>query len=79
MVLMIDVTEIVKGNLTGRGVFGFVFKTTLNRYPNEGPRSVAMKILQPIQPGIRTGKVCNVHCTYRLSRNFHWQKKYFSA
>lgn len=54
---VIDFTEINKGNLIGRGAFGFVFKATLNKYPNEGPRSVAMKMLQPVQPGIRTGKV----------------------
>lgn len=58
---VIDVDEINKGNLIGRGAFGFVFKATLNKQ-NEEPRSVAMKMLQPVQPGIRTGKVS----AYRL-------------
>lgn len=53
---VIDVSEIAKGNLIGRGAFGFVFKATLSK-SNEDPRSVAMKMLQPVQPGIRTGKV----------------------
>lgn len=53
---VIDVDEIIKGNLIGRGAFGFVFKASLNK-KNEEPRSVAMKMLQPVQPGIRTGKV----------------------
>lgn len=55
---VIDVSEIVKGNLIGRGAFGFVFKAVLNkRSAVDGPKSVAMKMLQPVQPGIRTGKV----------------------
>lgn len=55
---VIDASEIVKGNLIGRGAFGFVFKATMNRKSStDGPQSVAMKMLQPVQPGIRTGKV----------------------
>lgn len=55
---VIDVSEIVKGNLIGRGAFGFVFKAVLNKHSSiDGPKSVAMKMLQPVQPGIRTGKV----------------------
>lgn len=59
---VIDVSEIVKGNLIGRGAFGFVFKATLNKHGSDGPKLVAMKMLQPVQPGIRTGKVkmCNI-------------------
>lgn len=53
---VIGVDEIMKGNLIGRGAFGFVFKATLS-ISDEEPRSVAMKMLQPVQPGIRTGKV----------------------
>lgn len=56
---VIDVSEIVKGNLIGRGAFGFVFKATLNKHPAGAPKLVAMKMLQPVQPGIRTGKVSN--------------------
>lgn len=64
---VIDVSEITKGNLIGRGAFGFVFKATLHKSPDE-PRSVAMKMLQPVQPGIRTGKVSTgteLHVTRR--------------
>lgn len=58
---VIDVSEIVKGNLIGRGAFGFVFKAVLNkRSAIDGPKSVAMKMLQPVQPGIRTGKVIHI-------------------
>lgn len=53
---VIDVSEINKGALIGRGAFGFVFKATLHKSADES-RSVAMKMLQPVQPGIRTGKV----------------------
>lgn len=53
---VIDVNEITKGNLIGRGAFGFVFKATMHKSADE-PKSVAMKMLQPVQPGIRTGKV----------------------
>lgn len=53
---LIEVNEINKGNLIGRGAFGFVFKATLHKATDE-PRSVAMKMLQPVQPGIRAGKV----------------------
>lgn len=60
---VIDVSELVKGNLIGRGAFGFVFKATLKKHAADVPKSVAMKMLQPVQPGIRTGKV-------RFSLNF---------
>lgn len=62
---VIDVNEIVKGNLIGRGAFGFVFKAVLNKKTSvDGSKSVAMKMLQPVQPGIRTGKV-------KLNKRFH--------
>lgn len=54
---IIDVNNITKGNLIGRGAFGFVFKAVL-RNPDDGSvKTVAMKMLQPVQPGLRTGKV----------------------
>lgn len=53
---VIDAKEIMRGNLIGRGAFGFVFKATLHKNAQES-RSIAMKMLQPVQPGIRTGKV----------------------
>lgn len=54
---VIKANEIVKGNLIGRGAFGFVFKATMQKLSDEEPKSVALKMLQPVQPGIRTGKV----------------------
>lgn len=55
---VIDASDIVKGNLIGRGAFGFVFKATMQRpASDEEPKSIAMKMLQPVQPGIRTRKV----------------------
>lgn len=54
---VIEASEITKGNLLGRGAFGFVFKATLKRASDEEEKSVAMKMLQPVQPGIRTRKV----------------------
>lgn len=56
---VIDASEITKGNLIGRGAFGFVFKATLNKTCDDdaSSKSVAMKMLQPVQPGIKTGKV----------------------
>lgn len=73
---VIDVSEIVKGNLIGRGAFGFVFKATLNRHSSDESKSVAMKMLQPVQPGIRTGKVKIIklnlicHCLNNFSFGF---------
>lgn len=54
---VIEASEITKGNLLGRGAFGFVFKATLKKASDEEGKSVAMKMLQPVQPGIRTRKV----------------------
>lgn len=55
---VIDARDIVKGNLIGRGAFGFVFKATMKTASSdEEPKSIAMKMLQPVQPGIRTRKV----------------------
>lgn len=65
---VIDVSEITKGNLIGRGAFGFVFKATLHKPPDE-PRSVAMKMLQPVQPGMRTGKVSTgIELNYAINK-----------
>lgn len=54
---VIDAKEINRGNLIGRGAFGFVFKAMLHKIGEEESKSIAMKMLQPVQPGIRTGKV----------------------
>lgn len=54
---IIDVANITKGNLIGRGAFGFVFKAALRNSDDGKVKSAAMKMLQPVQPGLRTGKV----------------------
>lgn len=55
---VIKTDAINRGNLIGRGAFGFVFKAILNPSDaNKEPRAIAMKMLQPVQPGIRTRKV----------------------
>lgn len=54
---VISADDLIRGNLIGRGAFGFVFKATLKTPIKDRPTSVAMKMLQPVQPGIRTRKV----------------------
>lgn len=55
---VIDANDIAKGNMIGRGAFGFVFKATMkNSLTGDEAKSIAMKMLQPVQPGIRTRKV----------------------
>ncbi|XP_017968519.1 leucine-rich repeat serine/threonine-protein kinase 1 isoform X2 [Drosophila navojoa] len=44
---------IVKGSLLGRGAFGFVFKASCKLRGTRVFRPVAMKMLQPVQPGAR--------------------------
>ncbi|KRF83412.1 leucine-rich repeat serine/threonine-protein kinase 1 isoform X2 [Drosophila virilis] len=44
---------IIKGSLLGRGAFGFVFKATCKLRGARASRPVAMKMLQPVQPGAR--------------------------
>lgn len=50
---LIDFTDITKGPLLGRGAFGFVFKATCKLYKKIESVPVAMKMLQPVQPGPR--------------------------
>ena len=45
-------TFIKKGALLGRGAFGFVFKATLKLPHDKVVTDVAMKMLQPVHPGI---------------------------
>lgn len=54
---IVAISNLTKGNLIGRGAFGFVFKAALRNPENGSVKSVAMKMLQPVQPGLRTGKV----------------------
>lgn len=63
---VLSADSIIRGSLIGRGAFGFVFKATLNAARSNGrPRSVAMKMLQPVQPGVRTGKVHDEHVSLK--------------
>lgn len=48
---------IIKGSLLGRGAFGFVFKASCKLRGARVFRSVAMKMLQPVQPGARAKEV----------------------
>lgn len=43
--------NIKKGRLLGRGAFGFVFKGTCKLRGSNTTMDVAMKMLQPVQPG----------------------------
>ncbi|KAK8739408.1 hypothetical protein OTU49_003618 [Cherax quadricarinatus] len=44
--------EVIKqGKLLGRGGFGFVFQGTCRNRVNGGPMDVALKMLQPVDPG----------------------------
>lgn len=43
--------NIKKGHLLGRGAFGFVFKGTCKLRGSNTYIDVAMKMLQPVQPG----------------------------
>lgn len=56
---LIDYKDIAKGPLLGRGAFGFVFKATcrLQSLGDAAAVPVAMKMLQPVQPGPRAKDV----------------------
>ncbi|CAL4058692.1 unnamed protein product, partial [Meganyctiphanes norvegica] len=43
--------SIKQGKLLGRGGFGFVFQGTCRNRTNGGPMDVALKMLQPVDPG----------------------------
>lgn len=43
--------NIKKGRLLGRGAFGFVFKGTCKNRGSNTVIDIAMKMLQPVQPG----------------------------
>lgn len=43
--------NINRGKLLGRGAFGFVFKATYKIHGTSDIINVAMKMLQPVQPG----------------------------
>ena len=52
--LRIQNETIKRGGLIGRGAFGFVYEAVCRPRGQTGPRNVALKMLQPINPG------CNV-------------------
>lgn len=54
---LIDYKNITKGPLLGRGAFGFVFKATCKINKTIDAVPVAMKMLQPVQPGPRAREV----------------------
>lgn len=54
---LIDYKNITKGPLLGRGAFGFVFKATCKLHKSIDGVPVAMKMLQPVQPGPRAKEV----------------------
>lgn len=43
---------IKRGGLIGRGAFGFVYEAVCRPRGQAGPRNVALKMLQPINPGL---------------------------
>lgn len=48
--------DITRGQLLGRGAFGFVFKATSKIYGTRQTTQVAMKMLQPVAPGPRANQ-----------------------
>ena len=50
--LRIQNETIKRGGLIGRGAFGFVYEAVCRTRGQTGPRNVALKMLQPINPGL---------------------------
>jgi serine/threonine protein kinase/GTPase SAR1 family protein len=51
--LVMSPNAIKRGSLIGRGAFGFVFGATCRGRGGQGFREVAIKMLQPVDPGLR--------------------------
>lgn len=66
--------NIVRGPLLGRGAFGFVFKGSCKVRGTNTSIDVAMKMLQPVQPGPNASKSAfiafKVACELRFSTSF---------
>jgi hypothetical protein len=45
-------TDLLTNNVLGRGAFGFVYEAVCRQRGNPSPRNVAIKMLQPIHPGL---------------------------
>lgn len=54
---IIDFNSIDQGNLIGRGAFGFVFKSFIKVPHTNEVKTVAIKILQPVQTGFKSKEV----------------------
>lgn len=54
---LIDFKSIEQGHLIGRGAFGFVFKSFMKSTHSNETKTVAMKILQPVQTGFKSKEV----------------------
>lgn len=54
---LINFDSIEQGNLIGRGAFGFVFKAFIKPPNSNEARTVALKMLQPVQTGLNTREV----------------------
>ena len=52
MISRIQNETIKRGGLIGRGAFGFVYEAVCRPRGQTGPRNVALKMLQPMHPGI---------------------------
>ena len=50
--LRIGNETIKRGGLIGRGAFGFVYEGVCRPRGQTGPKNVALKMLQPISPGV---------------------------
>ncbi len=54
--LRISNETIKRGGLIGRGAFGFVYEAVCRPRGNSSPRNVALKLLQPISPGLNASE-----------------------
>lgn len=54
---LVDFKSIEQGNLIGRGAFGFVFKSFMKMPRTNETKTVAIKILQPVQAGFKSKEV----------------------
>jgi len=60
--------NIKRGSLLGRGAFGFVFKGTCRLRGSNTYIDVAMKMLQPVQPGANARQSAMIAYKVRLAR-----------
>ena len=53
--------SVKRGSLIGRGAFGFVYQAVCRQRGNPTPKNVAVKMLQPIHPGLVTDPTSSVN------------------